>query len=582
VPVPRSIISVPHSDIDLRLEGGTWPDDLAGEIWISAPSASDDLSYALFGFGVMIRLSLDPGAHGAPADRWPWRVRTIDTPTKRLFDAAPEVWTSGVLGYVSPFGAPNMVNTAPLPWGDRLFATWDVGRPTEIDPSTMDFLGEVGSTASWGGPSIPSGAPLPFLFSSAHPVVDPDRDCLWTVKLTPVGIDPMQMQPSVVRYGGDGREVQMWPVASAGLNGSMHTISQTRDWLILADSGNFKADPAEMFGGERSVLIDEEVPVFFVRKDALESTPAGTEVPMHRFTLSPTTGHFYAQYDDRDGIRVLFEHMDLLDLGYRVRPDDVDAFGKPIDPAYAGTYNMAMAPSSVSEVRFDVDAGTSRREVLVNEEWCWNQQLSAMDWSTEGISQPALHHVVYQGFRPRNITQRALRAYGDRVDRSTFPGDETPACLASFRRGSLEVAARHEFPSLGDMPTSPTFVPRGPGADATKSRYAGTDPGGHDGYVVCPVLSDDGMRIEVFDASRVDAGPIATLKGERKEQVPLLLHSAWSPRAVHAPDAERLSFADELDDDHLSALPDDRLRDIARAVASDLAEAAAGPAPSRR
>ena len=53
-------------------------------------------------------------------------------------------------------------------------------------------------------------------------------------------------------------------------SGSIHTVSQTRDWVILCDSGNFKADPDEMFGGERTVTIDDEIPVWLVRKEQVE------------------------------------------------------------------------------------------------------------------------------------------------------------------------------------------------------------------------------------------------------------------------------------------------------------------------
>ena len=38
----------------------------------------------------------------------------------------------------------------------------------------------------------------------------------------------------------DGSEVETWPVEGATFMGTMHTISQTRDWLILIDSGNFR------------------------------------------------------------------------------------------------------------------------------------------------------------------------------------------------------------------------------------------------------------------------------------------------------------------------------------------------------
>jgi all-trans-8'-apo-beta-carotenal 15,15'-oxygenase len=435
VPLPDSLLTTEHRDLDLEVVAGTWPDDVGGEVFLSAPAVHPDLSYALFGFGVMIRLSLRPGTHGADPSRFAWRTRTIDSPTRRLHQAAPQAFAPGPLGFTSPLGSPNMVNTAPLPWGDRLFATWDVGRPAELDAVTLGHLGEVGSKQSWGGGTFPADHVLPFIFSSAHPVVDPDRHCLWTVKLTMADGPSFAWQPTVVRYDGDGTEVTTWPVRDARFTGSMHTITQTRDWLVLADSGNFKADPGEMVTGERTVLIDERVPLFLVRKDDLESTPPGRDVPMRSFTLAPPTGHYYACYDDRDGVRIIFEHMDLVDLGYHLRSDDLDVHGRPVNPAHVGMYNMAMGRSSITEVELDPHTGKLIEHARLLDDWSWNHQLSAMDWSSEGISAPTRHHIVFQGFKPGAVSQRALHAYRERVDVSSFPATRHPppssACSAA-------------------------------------------------------------------------------------------------------------------------------------------------------
>jgi hypothetical protein len=181
---------------------------------------------------------------------------------------------------------------------------------------------------------------------------------------------------------------------------------------------------------------------------------------------------------------------------------------------------------------------------------------------------PTLHHVSYQGCRPGRITQRAARLYEGRIDLAAV-AEETPGYLATFERGSMELKARWEYPDTSDLITSPTFAPRGLGTDPAASRYAGGEPGGHDGYVVQPVLSDDGFRVEVFDAARVGDGPVATLMGAKRECVPLVLHSAWMPTVDELADADRLRFADELTEARLAGLDDDQ-RKVVAAVAEDL------------
>ncbi len=568
MPTPRTLTSAEPEDFDLEVTSGQWPDDLTGEIVISSPEVDPNLAHAFFGFGMMRRLSLEPGQHGAPADRLAWRSKVIDSPSRRLFEADPSLFTPGPTGYTAPFGAPNMANTAPLPWGDRLYATWDVGRPAELDPVSMNWLGDVGTLDSWGGSSLPLfGDVLPFLFSSAHPVVDPDRDCLWTVKLVPDLANNFLQTPWLVRWDG-GREVSAWPLADAEVAGSMHTITQTRDWLILADSGNFKADPAAMLGGEKSVSIDDEVPLYLLRKEAVEATATGQPLAAQRFTMGPPAGHYYGVWDDRDGIRVVFEHMDMLDLAFPINKADQDRNGNSVDPAHAGLYSMNLAPSTLSEATIDPESGTLIDTVSArNPDWGWNLQLSAMDWSTEGMTSPTLHHVVYHGCRPGNIVRRSLDWYADRIDESIIPTDDTPGVLASFRRGSLDLADSYEYGDVGDFISSPTFVPRDPGVGG--SRYAGSDPGGHDGYVVVQVQNDDGFGVDVFDAAAVGKGPVATAKAPNGTCVSLLLHSGWLHRAVEAPDAERLRFSDELTDAAMGPL-DDHAADVARRVAADL------------
>lgn len=567
MPIPRTLTSAPPEDFDLEVTAGRWPEGLTGEIVISSPEADPALAHGFFGFGMVRRLSLEPGRHGAAADRLAWRSRVIDSPSRRLHQADPSLFTAGPAGYSSPYGAPNMANTAMLPWGDRLFATWDVGRPAEIDPLSLQWLGDVGTLDSWGGSSLPMfGEVLPFVFSSAHPVVDPDRDCLWTVKLVPDLANDFVQSPWLVRWDR-GREVQAWPMAGAHVAGSMHTITQTRDWLILADSGNFKVDAEAMLGGDKSVSIDDEVPLYLIRKEAVEATEPGQPLDVQSFTMGPPAGHYYGVWDDSDGIRVLFEHMDMLDLAFPITESDKDRNGDPVDPAHVGLYSMNLAPSTLSEATIDPGSGALVDAVSVrNPDWGWNLQLSAMDWCTEGLSAPTLHHVAYHGCRPGNILRRSLDWYADRIDESLIPTEDTPGVLASFRRGSPEVVSSYEYRNTDDFISSPTFVPRDPGPGTS---LRGADPGGHNGWVVLPVHNDDGFRVDVFDAAAVGQGPVATAKAPSGTCVSVLLHAAWMRRAAPASDVERLRFSDELTDAVMAPL-DDHAAGLARQVASEL------------
>jgi hypothetical protein len=409
---------------------------------------------------------------------------------------------------------------------------------------------------------------FPFLFTSAHPVVDPDRNCLWTVKLIPDFANNFAQSPVVVRWDGDGAPLQIWPVEGATVAGSMHQIAQTQHWLILADSGNFKADPGAMLGGEKTVSIDDEINLYLVRKDDLDATPSGTPVTAIPFVTGPPSGHHYAIWDDSDGIRVVFEHMDMLDLGFPIAPTDLDRNGDPVDPGVVGLYSMGLTPATLSERLIDPESGKVLEQASVNHDRTWNQQLSAIDWSTEGMRAPTLHHLVYQGFRPGAVTRRAIDFYADRIDESRIPTADTPGSLVTYERGSLEERGRWDYPDAEDFLTSPTFVPRQPGTGG--SRYAGADPGGHNGYVVMPVQNDRGFRVEVFDAARVSDGPVAVAEAKGKT-APLLLHAAWLHRAVPAVEAPRMSFADELTADTLAAVPAE-FHGVAHEIADELSD----------
>lgn len=559
MPLPRSLLdrNLPP-DLDLRLRSGAWPDGMSGELVLSAPHPGTfGAPHPFFGEGVLHRLSLRPGTHGAPPDRFAWRRAVVDTPSARLRARRPDVFRATPVGVTSPFGAVNAGNTAPLPWGDRLFTTWDVGRPIEVDPSTLGFLGEVGHRDDWRAFEIEPQPVLPMVMSTAHPVIDPDRSVMWTV-------NTFWGQLEIVRWDGRGR-IERWPIDGALIPQSVHSITQTRDWLIVGDCA-FKVEPQVVTGGARTEPANHDAPLHLIRKEQLEATPPGRPVPCTTLRIAPEINHYYGVLDDSDGIRILFEHTENADLAMVQKDGDLDALGRPCDPALRGLYGFPMSPDRTSVVVIDPDRGRIlHRAEQRDPERLWTRQLSAMDWSREGMSAPTRHHTVHQGWRPEAITQEMLALYRDRVDRSVWPTEETPPLIVSSERDDLVVTAMWEL-ELDDFPTSPIFVPRDPGADPSASAHAGTDPGGHDGWIVVPILNDAGFRVEVFDADGVDRGPVAVLDADGVT-MPFVLHSAWMPRAVPAEDLPRVRFGDELG--RVDELPDDLAR-TAREVAADL------------
>ena len=100
----------------------------------------------------------------------------------------------GILRFSEKLGARNQLNTAFLPMkfseeeGYRLLATWDIGRPYEIDPETLEVITPVGSNSEWRAMNplmadLPFQPPFPFplVQGSAHPCFDFHTKEMFTV-----------------------------------------------------------------------------------------------------------------------------------------------------------------------------------------------------------------------------------------------------------------------------------------------------------------------------------------------------------------------------------------------------------------
>ncbi len=565
MPLPRTILAdVAPSDANLKIVKGAWPNDISGSFFLASPDPAYKGKHAFFADGVLYRLSLEPGKYGAASDELAWRHSVIQTPSHRLHKRHPEIWNSTPYGFFSPLGYTNAANTAQVPMNDRLLVTWDAGRPVEVCPETMRFLGEVGTRESWGeGNPFPI---LPMIATPAHPVVDPDRNCLWTCTY-----NPQSGKVWVVRVDLDRREVRKWRVTNGKLPQTSHTISQTRDWIIIVDNG-YKIDIQEMATGERTAQTNQTEPVMLIRKSSLETLANGADVEAKVFEIGPESMHFYADYEDKHGVRVFFEHSTDSDIAFALRKNDKNLYGQAIDPIYSGMYGLALSPPKVSMLMFDPENGKVKELAqYANKDRYWNVQTSGHDWSKAGTCKPTLHHVMYNGWKPDGISERQFNVYKHRIDMKLLPLAEQPGCLVSFDwNNDLRPKGDWQF-GLDDWATSPSFAPRHAGQNGEP--YEGTNPGGHDGYVIVPVLNDGGFRIELFDAAHVSKGPLAIAKAEGKHVVPFVIHSSWMPNTGAAKSADRLRFSEDFTPAQLSSLPahlQASVQEVAREIDAEL------------
>lgn len=227
---PRSVLSVSRDEfgnkednpdakdlpLKMNVKEGKLPLDLQGHVFIVAPVGSIDLpdtqgqttnstvypssdgTTPLYnGDGMIYRLDFDNLEAGA------FLSSRLVKPTCYYADAATykcqkyqdlKFKNYGITRISGSLGVRNQLNTAFVPLkfsqddSERLLATWDVGRPYEIDPKTLETVTPVGRNDDWkevtenhwsGNP------PQPFkvIQTSAHPCFDPYTREMFTVNI---------------------------------------------------------------------------------------------------------------------------------------------------------------------------------------------------------------------------------------------------------------------------------------------------------------------------------------------------------------------------------------------------------------
>lgn len=216
---PRTIVAVSREEFTLPIEltvrdasghKTTLPNDLHGHFFMVGPAGSinsfkvegndhvvlgskDGWTALYNGDGIVYRLSFDQGAASLKTRLMKPPCYYADLATQNKKDQYEELEFKNLgisRASLNKLGVRNQLNTAFLPFkleddeSERLLITWDVGRPYEIDPETLEILTPVGKNDDWED-LLPNQPPLPFknIMTSAHPVFDPNAGKVYTLNV---------------------------------------------------------------------------------------------------------------------------------------------------------------------------------------------------------------------------------------------------------------------------------------------------------------------------------------------------------------------------------------------------------------
>lgn len=499
-------------DHALTVTDGHWPTDMEGRVFIVGPDKRRPGGHWFDQQGLLCRIELRPGSDG----RIEVRHRRVDTPLSRIRSRLPFLFTTLSFMEISPFGLTNLANTNVQTIDDRLFVGYDAGRPLEVDPETMAVITPVGGNDEWYQAS--PGILEPGISVAAHPASDVDEGCLWFVNYSPLPLTP---DTFVARWRLDG-PVERWRLDGMTEFDSIHDVKVTRDHIVFTDLP-FIVEPATFAGKPQTTPNRDWTSLWIVAKSDLEATPVGGSVRPLEIRIPMPTAHLSVDYEHpADRLTVYLEQIPIQDLMIRLRRGEYShGTGAPNDPNFDGMVSLAPQPGVVGRYEIDLTAGEVVRSDLAWDDRFWGAVLATKDESSPA-ARAHQGQLWYSGigFDPALVAQTWWDLYADAglaavVDPREVPMEPVPAGLARFDRESMKVAEVYRFDE-GSFPHPPTFVPRA----------GATDP--DDGYIVTVIHRDGPKEVWVFDASHLEAGPLARASAPEFNP-PLLLHSCWMP-----------------------------------------------------
>lgn len=556
-----SAMALPPVPFQMEVIEGKMPEDISGYSFVVGPAPQPGLSF-FHTPGMVHRLNLTPNADGTHT----WQGNYIISEGMQVVSQLPpevrqNMGIMMMIGLIS-----NAANTALVPIQDgRMLATFDVGRPVEIDPINLRYITGVGYHREWK--AFLPGAVQPAIRTPAHPYYDQFEQKLYTINYTSspkngTSLTENELDMWVARWDGEGK-VERWHISGANFSQYVHDSLATKNFIVCIDAAVFLTEPGERYGLPRTRAQNPFTDIAIIRKQDMQAGVADVRAKVVRIPLE--TGHIVADYDDDGKFLTLYcAHANGTELPIAVKPDDINFFtGETVDSSAVGMYTMTDA-NPFGKYVINVETGELVSSKLVIEpDNFWGLSLQARDIRPEAIGTNKDTYITYMGHEPATVTQKMLKFYGNHPYRvvpvEKIPNHIVPSLLTHVDMSTMDTVERYQF-EVGQVNSSPVFIP------------------GHKntaGYILTQVWTDKDTQIWLFDAGKLAAGPTAKLAAPNF-RLPFTVHTAWMPELKPRTSSYQVDFAEDIGQDY-KLLPDF----VRQAVEKVIKERKSQPAPGQ-
>jgi len=473
---------------------------------------------------------------------------------------------------------------------ERLLVTYDAGRPYEIDTKTLKTVTPVGKLEEWEAEVTEPKHPLPLILSTAHPIFDVHKSQMFTVNygrsiLNLLGIivkgteaivsaiktnknliDRERQKPIsifsrlelllriacnlknpdrnfVILMRWDGASgLKKWKLVKSDnspvkLSQSIHQIGLTEDYVVLMDTAfvtgieqvvnNFPDLPIL---DERRLFARRPSPnsiLYIVRRDDLkEDRPT---VVAHQVTIPREAAHFLVDYENPNNkITLHIAHICAWDIAEWLRRADKFPKENSLVPSdLLGTQQGQMDISQMGRHIIDVNKlGESEpliESTFMSHSICtWGpglctyspslgmtpNKLDNIYWVSFGLWKELTIQFMYDMYKNYKYRQVPL----DKLLKLAEQG--VPSCLYRLHTPSMTIPDYYQC-EKGCLLLSPQFVPR-----------LNNEESSTNGYIVCTAFTPERDEIWIFDAEKLNQGPICKLSHPTLN-IGLSLHTAW-------------------------------------------------------